>query len=137
MSWVPVVGDAFVLAGGFVGVRPLPFVVFVTLGKGLRYVFVGTLHRRGDVSQSQSRIVAGRNNSVRFDVDYRPGGRLLRPVRRMWRHIRPSTAPSPWSRTGDREHENVCVEESVSSSSRVGARVRNAARGLRWRGAGA
>ncbi len=40
MSWVPVVGDVFVLAGGFVGVRPLPFVVFVSLGKGLRYVFV-------------------------------------------------------------------------------------------------
>jgi membrane protein YqaA with SNARE-associated domain len=40
MSWLPVLGDAFVLAGGFVGVRPLPFVVFVTLGKGLRYAFV-------------------------------------------------------------------------------------------------
>jgi membrane protein YqaA with SNARE-associated domain len=40
MSWMPVVGDVFVLAGGFVGVRPLPFVVFVTLGKGLRYGFV-------------------------------------------------------------------------------------------------
>jgi membrane protein YqaA with SNARE-associated domain len=40
MSWVPIVGDAFVLAGGFVGVRPLPFVVFVTVGKGLRYLFV-------------------------------------------------------------------------------------------------
>jgi membrane protein YqaA with SNARE-associated domain len=40
MSWLPVVGDVFVLAGGFVGVRPLPFVVFVALGKGLRYGFV-------------------------------------------------------------------------------------------------
>ncbi|MFB1481203.1 YqaA family protein [Corallococcus sp. RDP092CA] len=40
MSWLPILGDAFVLAGGFVGVRPLPFVVFVTLGKGLRYAFV-------------------------------------------------------------------------------------------------
>lgn len=40
MSWVPVLGDVFVLAGGFVGVRPLPFVVFVTLGKGLRYLAV-------------------------------------------------------------------------------------------------
>jgi len=40
MSWVPLVGDAFVIAGGVVGVRPLPFFVFVTLGKGLRYVFV-------------------------------------------------------------------------------------------------
>lgn len=40
MSWLPILGDAFVLAGGFVGVRPFPFVVFVTLGKGLRYAFV-------------------------------------------------------------------------------------------------
>jgi membrane protein YqaA with SNARE-associated domain len=40
ISWLPVVGDAFVLAGGFVGVRPLPFVLFVSLGKGLRYGFV-------------------------------------------------------------------------------------------------
>ncbi|NTX04757.1 DedA family protein [Myxococcus sp. CA051A] len=40
MSWVPIIGDAFVIAGGVVGVKPLPFVVFVTLGKGLRYVFV-------------------------------------------------------------------------------------------------
>ncbi|WP_338869073.1 YqaA family protein [Myxococcus stipitatus] len=40
MSWMPIVGDAFVIAGGVVGVRPLPFVVFVTAGKGLRYLFV-------------------------------------------------------------------------------------------------
>lgn len=40
MSWLPVVGDAFVIAGGMLGVRPLPFVLFVTLGKGLRYLFV-------------------------------------------------------------------------------------------------
>ncbi|XXF79620.1 DedA family protein [Myxococcaceae bacterium GXIMD 01537] len=40
ITWLPIIGDVFVLAGGFVGVRPLPFVVFVTLGKGLRYVFV-------------------------------------------------------------------------------------------------
>ncbi|AGC43040.1 hypothetical protein MYSTI_01708 [Myxococcus stipitatus DSM 14675] len=40
MSWLPIVGDAFVIAGGVVGVRPLPFVVFVTAGKGLRYLFV-------------------------------------------------------------------------------------------------
>lgn len=40
LSWLPVVGDVFVLAGGFVGVQPLPFVTFVTLGKGLRYLFV-------------------------------------------------------------------------------------------------
>ncbi|WP_164002101.1 YqaA family protein [Pyxidicoccus caerfyrddinensis] len=40
MSWMPVVGDAFVIAGGMLGVRPLPFILFVTLGKGLRYLFV-------------------------------------------------------------------------------------------------
>ncbi|WP_370451739.1 YqaA family protein [Corallococcus sp. CA031C] len=40
MSWLPILGDAFVLAGGFVGVRPVPFIFFVTLGKGIRYAFV-------------------------------------------------------------------------------------------------
>jgi len=40
LSWLPVVGDAFVLAAGLVGVRGAPFLVFTTLGKGLRYVFV-------------------------------------------------------------------------------------------------
>jgi membrane protein YqaA with SNARE-associated domain len=40
LSWLPVVGDAFVLAAGLVGVRGAPFVVFTTLGKGLRYLFV-------------------------------------------------------------------------------------------------
>lgn len=40
MSWMPVVGDAFVIAGGMLGIRPVPFVLFVTLGKGLRYLFV-------------------------------------------------------------------------------------------------
>jgi membrane protein YqaA with SNARE-associated domain len=40
LSWVPVVGDVFVLAAGLVGVRWGPFVAFVTLGKGLRYLFV-------------------------------------------------------------------------------------------------
>jgi membrane protein YqaA with SNARE-associated domain len=40
LAWVPVVGDVFVLAAGFVGVRWAPFVGFVTLGKGLRYLFV-------------------------------------------------------------------------------------------------
>ena len=39
-AWVPVVGDVFVLAAGLVGVRWGPFVAFVTLGKGLRYLFV-------------------------------------------------------------------------------------------------
>ncbi|MCY1075490.1 YqaA family protein [Archangium lansingense] len=40
LAWVPVVGDVFVLAAGLVGVRWGPFVGFVTVGKGLRYLFV-------------------------------------------------------------------------------------------------
>ncbi|OJT18562.1 hypothetical protein BO221_41300 [Archangium sp. Cb G35] len=40
LAWVPVVGDVFVLAAGLVGVRWAPFVGFVTVGKGLRYLFV-------------------------------------------------------------------------------------------------
>jgi membrane protein YqaA with SNARE-associated domain len=40
LSWLPVVGDVFVLAAGLVGVRRIPFLVFTILGKGLRYVFV-------------------------------------------------------------------------------------------------
>jgi membrane protein YqaA with SNARE-associated domain len=40
LAWLPVVGDAFVLAAGLVGVRAAPFLLFTTLGKGLRYAFV-------------------------------------------------------------------------------------------------
>jgi membrane protein YqaA with SNARE-associated domain len=40
LAWVPVVGDVLVLAAGLVGVRWGPFVAFVTLGKGARYLFV-------------------------------------------------------------------------------------------------
>jgi membrane protein YqaA with SNARE-associated domain len=40
LSWLPSVGDAFVLAAGLVGVRPAPFVLFTALGKGLRYLSV-------------------------------------------------------------------------------------------------
>jgi len=40
LAWLPVVGDVFVLAAGLVGVRLGPFVGFVTLGKGLRYLVV-------------------------------------------------------------------------------------------------
>jgi len=39
-AWLPVVGDVFVLAAGLVGMRAGPFVGFVTLGKGLRYLVV-------------------------------------------------------------------------------------------------
>ncbi|ADO70153.1 YqaA family protein [Stigmatella aurantiaca] len=40
LSWMPVVGDVFVLGAGVAGIRPLPFVVFTSLGKGLRYGLV-------------------------------------------------------------------------------------------------
>jgi membrane protein YqaA with SNARE-associated domain len=40
LSWLPFVGDAFVLTAGLVGVRVIPFLLFTTLGKGLRYLFV-------------------------------------------------------------------------------------------------
>jgi membrane protein YqaA with SNARE-associated domain len=40
LSWLPLLGDAFVLAAGFAGVRALPFLVFTALGKGMRYTLV-------------------------------------------------------------------------------------------------
>lgn len=40
LSWLPVVGDAFVLAAGVARVRLVPFLLCVTLGKGLRYLAV-------------------------------------------------------------------------------------------------
>jgi membrane protein YqaA with SNARE-associated domain len=40
LSWLPVVGDLFVLGAGVAGVRVLPFLIFTFLGKGLRYGLV-------------------------------------------------------------------------------------------------
>ena len=40
LAWLPLVGDVLVLTAGLVGVPWGPFVGFVTLGKGLRYLFV-------------------------------------------------------------------------------------------------
>ena len=40
LAWLPIVGDVFVLAAGLVGVRLGPFLTFVSLGKGLRYLAV-------------------------------------------------------------------------------------------------
>lgn len=37
LSWLPVVGDALVLAAGMVGVRPLPFALCTAAGKAARY----------------------------------------------------------------------------------------------------
>ena len=36
-AWLPLVGDALTLAAGALGVRFLPFLVLVALGKGARY----------------------------------------------------------------------------------------------------
>lgn len=40
LSWVPIAGDAFVIAAGFAGVRALPFLCFTAIGKGLRFAAV-------------------------------------------------------------------------------------------------
>jgi membrane protein YqaA with SNARE-associated domain len=37
LSFIPIAGDVVILASGFVGVRPGPFLAFVALGRGLRY----------------------------------------------------------------------------------------------------
>ena len=39
-SWVPVIGDPLTVVAGALGIRWIPFVGFVTLGKLLRYVVV-------------------------------------------------------------------------------------------------
>jgi membrane protein YqaA with SNARE-associated domain len=40
LSWMPVVGDVFVLGAGVAGVRLVPFLIFTAMGKGLRYGIV-------------------------------------------------------------------------------------------------
>lgn len=40
LSWLPGVGDVFVLGAGLVAMRWGPFLLFVTLGKALRYLAV-------------------------------------------------------------------------------------------------
>jgi len=42
LTWLPVVGDAFVVGAGFVGMRPLPFVLFTAAGKLARYATVAS-----------------------------------------------------------------------------------------------
>ncbi len=37
LSWLPVVGDPLTFVAGVLRVRPLVFILLVTLGKGLRY----------------------------------------------------------------------------------------------------
>ncbi|WP_373046464.1 YqaA family protein [Vulgatibacter sp.] len=42
LTWVPIVGDLFVIAAGFVGVRLLPFVIFTGVGKAARFALVAS-----------------------------------------------------------------------------------------------
>ncbi len=42
-SWVPLVGDALCVAAGALGVKLMPFVVIVTIGKLARYLFVAAV----------------------------------------------------------------------------------------------
>lgn len=37
LSWLPVIGDPLCLAAGWGGVRPIPAILFIGLGKALRY----------------------------------------------------------------------------------------------------
>ncbi len=39
-SWLPIVGDPLTLIAGILKVRFWPFLILVTIGKGLRYLFV-------------------------------------------------------------------------------------------------
>lgn len=37
LSWVPVIGDPLCVAAGWTGIRLLPALLFIAVGKGLRY----------------------------------------------------------------------------------------------------
>ena len=39
-SWLPIVGDPITVVAGTLGERFVPFLILVTISKGLRYVFV-------------------------------------------------------------------------------------------------
>ena len=41
LSWAPVIGDAFCLAAGWLKLHWLPCLVWMTLGKTLRYALIG------------------------------------------------------------------------------------------------
>ena len=42
LTWLPIVGDLFVIGAGFVGVRPLPFLAFTAVGKAARFALVAS-----------------------------------------------------------------------------------------------
>lgn len=43
LSWMPVIGDPIVLGAGLAGVKPVPVIAFVTVGKGGRYLVLTAL----------------------------------------------------------------------------------------------
>lgn len=40
LSWLPIVGDPLCVAAGWAGIRLLPALLFIALGKGLRYALL-------------------------------------------------------------------------------------------------
>jgi membrane protein YqaA with SNARE-associated domain len=42
LTWLPIVGDLFVIGAGFVGVRPVPFLAFTAVGKAARFALVAS-----------------------------------------------------------------------------------------------
>jgi len=40
LSWLHIIGDPLCLAAGWAGIRPLPALLFIALGKGLRYALL-------------------------------------------------------------------------------------------------
>ncbi len=37
LSWLPIMGDPLCLAAGWLGIRPLPALIYISIGKGVRY----------------------------------------------------------------------------------------------------
>lgn len=37
LSWLPIIGDPLCLAAGWLGIRPLPALIYISIGKGVRY----------------------------------------------------------------------------------------------------
>ena len=40
LSWLPLIGDPLCLAAGWAGIRLLPSIIFIGIGKGLRYALL-------------------------------------------------------------------------------------------------
>ena len=50
MSWLPVVGDPLCLAAGWLGIRALPALLWICVGKGLRYAALIVLLQAGGIA---------------------------------------------------------------------------------------